>query len=293
MNTKENSRETGATALFPASKIARGAGLARQSVYSGLEGVAPAGTVMVDGKSATAWRYEDLPRDWRVEVTRRAVNHGFESGERFLASLAGLWKAPLPWSEIPEKQRAKAVKLQKAMDRTLAAWSEGVRGAELEQMGLEDYQREFGYALKDGRHWRRLLQRTIERDAGEENWQRLELFLPERALLRPKAPRAVARREYVHRELAAKVEDLQIDRKATTLDDCAYFGDAVFHYYEKQAGECTDSREGRRDRRLFRDSLIHYLSETFPDLASRAIGSELKKRFDEKLKKWQQQVRTP
>ncbi len=61
--------------------------------------------------------------------------------------------------------------------------------AEMEAAGVEDYRRIFGNAIT-ARYWRELFTRSIQRDNGFEEWNRLEIYLPEK--LKPKAsPAAV------------------------------------------------------------------------------------------------------
>src|ERR1017187_6683668 len=151
--------------LFTATQIARAAAITRQAANMGLQPIASAGMAVSQGKDAAGWRFADLPLDWQLEITRRGVKRGFENGEAFLANLPEPWKCPLAWDEVPENQRDKAVKLHKALARALTMrGTEGAAASEVELAGLEDFKTEFGYSISP-RHWRRLLHRTIERDA--------------------------------------------------------------------------------------------------------------------------------
>ncbi|HXC35966.1 MAG TPA: hypothetical protein VNV43_08835 [Candidatus Acidoferrales bacterium] len=51
--------------------------------------------------------------------------------------------------------------------------------AEIEARGVEDYRRVFGNRITT-RYWRELFMRTVRRDNGFEEWNRLEIYLPER-----------------------------------------------------------------------------------------------------------------
>src|ERR1017187_11010424 len=173
--------------LFTATQIARAAAITRQAANMGLQPIASAGMAVSQGKDAAGWRFADLPLDWQLEITRRGVKRGFENGEAFLTNLPEPWKCPLAWDQVPESQRDKAVKLHKALTRALALRGDGsAAAAQGELAGLDDFKAEFGYAIS-GRHWRRLLDRTIERDAGEGNWQRLGIYLDDRAIAAPSA----------------------------------------------------------------------------------------------------------
>ena len=236
--------------------------------------------------------FADLPLDWQLEITRRGVKRGFENGEQFLANLPEPWKCPLPWSLVSRNHQEKAVKLQKALARVMELRAHGTKGAELESIGLEDYKAVFGYGLKDARHFRRLLHRTIDRDAGDDNWQRLEIYLDDRAFRRPRAPRQVVRNKYVHRELDETIATLE-NRQSPTATDREFLWDAVFRHYEQHTGRLTDSPAGNRERRLFRASLVHYLFKAFPERTLCATAGSLKRRFDEKLMLWREKGCTP
>ncbi|MGO9203117.1 MAG: hypothetical protein ACLQM8_21565 [Limisphaerales bacterium] len=184
------------------------------------------------------------------------------------------------------------MKLQKALARALAlrAGAEATPGR-LDLDGLADFKAAFGYAIS-ARHWRRLLHRTIERDAGAENWQRLELYLDGRAFAAPKAKREVLRAEYQHRDLDQVVASLE-DRQNPTADDRRFLWDAVFRGYEEQSGQLPDSPEGNYKRRVVKASLLSYVFSAFPEGTLCATLPSLKRRFEEKLDQWRRGGRTP
>src|SRR6266850_2982865 len=143
--------------MFTSTQIARALGKSRQAVSTQI------------GAAAAFW---DLPLDWQLEITRRGVERGFQNGEEFLSKLAEPWRSPIAWDQISKSNQEKALKLQCALARALHLRDGGQKGSEVEQVGMEDFQKAFGYPLKDARHLRRLLQRTVERDGGAGNWQR-------------------------------------------------------------------------------------------------------------------------
>ena len=174
--------------LFTATQIARAAGITRQAVHAGLERIAAAGPAAAGGRPVDAWTFESLPLDWQLEITRRGVKRGFENGKQFLVNLPEAWTCPLPWHQVSQQQRDKAVKLQKALARAMAMRADpATTASQVEQAGLDDFKAEFGYSIS-ARHWRRLLHRTIERDSGEENWQRLDIYLDDRAMATARTP---------------------------------------------------------------------------------------------------------
>lgn len=271
--------------LFTATQIARAADLTRQAVYVGLELIPSAGALNSQGKDVAGWRFADLPMDWQLEITRRGVKRGFENGEAFLANLPEPWECPLAWGQVPQHQKDKAELLQKALDRALALRADGLKGAELEQVGMDDYKAAFGYSLKDARHWRRLLHRTIERDAGEENWQRVDLYLDDRAFIAPRPKQEVLQREDDHKGLGVFISSPPLqDRLNPTASDREFIWRKVCQHFDELTVPLPDSPAGNRERRLFRASLLSYLSKVFPAGTLCASQASLGRRFDEKLK---------
>jgi hypothetical protein len=292
--------------LFTATQIARAAGLTRQAVHAGLQSLSSVGIAVSQGKDAVGWRFADLPMDWQLEITRRGVKRGYENGEAFLANLPEPWKCPVAWDQVPEHQRDKAVKLHKALARALAMRGDAppievvvpgniirarVAAAQVEQAGLEDFKAEFGYAIS-GRHWRRLLHRTIERDAGEENWQRVEIYLDDRAFAAPPAKPEAVRNEFQHRELDEVIAALE-NRQHPTPADRQFLWDAAFRHYERETEQLADSPKGNQARRVFKASLAHYLFKAFPERTLCATEASLRRRFDEKLDLWRQKGMIP
>ena len=276
-------------ATYTAAQIARASSLTRQTIHGGL---AQMGTALgVDSQGARG--FSELPMDWQLEITRRGVKRGFENGEKYLASLPLTpWQSPLTWDRVQKREQDKAVRLQKALARALALRMDGsATAAQVEEAGLADFRAQFGYAIS-ARHWRRLVNRTIERDGGEENWQRMEIYLDDRAFAVVTPKPEVLRNEYRHRELDDVIAALE-DRQHPTAEDRRYILDAAFRHYEQHTEALTDSPTGNRVRRLFKASLVNYLFKAFPDRTLSATASSLKRRFDEKLVLWRAKGCTP
>jgi hypothetical protein len=267
---------------FTAAHIARAAGITRQAATARLRDV-PGG----DG-----WRFSALPIDWQLEITRRGVKRGYANGEDYLLKLTSPWAAPVPWERLPEKHRTKAERLQRALASPLQLRCNGISGADLDKSGMEAYRLEFGYSLKDARHWRRLFQRTIDRDAGEENWLRKELYLDDRAFIKPKPSATLARTQYAHEELAEFIRTMDCGAEPDE-EDRRYVWDAAFRHYDRLVSGLTDSPDGNRCRREVKASLVRFLFSAFP--AGVLCGSEkaLRNRFDEKIQLWRKNGEAP
>ena len=286
-------RSSAPAGIYALGQIARAADMLRQAVVKGLEGVAPGGQIDLDGKAAQAWTFESLPMEWKLEITRRGMKRGFENGERFLASLRLTpWQPRLPWAQVPTKEQEKARQLQKALARALALRGDPeAEAGQVERIGMHDFKAEFGYAVS-ARHWHRLFNRTIDRDGGEENWARPEIYLDDRALAVRKPARETAANEYRHRALDDVIAVLQ-DRQDPSSEDRSLLWDAVFGHYEEHMDALTDSPQDNRERRVFKRSLLKYLFKIFPGGTLCATWTSLKRRFDEKLAEWRANGRNP
>jgi hypothetical protein len=249
--------------LFTAAQVARAAGVSRQAVHARM-------------KNGTAWSFFDLPKDWQEELTRRGVKRRFENGEAFLAGLPEPWKCPVPWTDLPEKHQIKALNLQKALARALELRGGSETGSDVEAAGLEDFHRLFGYSIT-GRHWRRLFQRTIERDGGADEWQHEEIYLDERAFITPSPARGIER-EFLHRELDDAFETLK-DRQRPTAEDREFLWDQAFCHFRDLT---TDLKP--RDRSAAKRSIVRYLLKGVRALAE--TEKSLLRRFEEKWAQW-------
>lgn len=175
------------TRIFTASQIARAIGLKRQSVQWHLREIRPDGTAVVKGATAHAWRYSNLPDSLKLLIEGAAQILG-RSGERFLSSPPRRFQPKIPLSRLPQDCIDYAARLQRAQNYYLVnKESTLISKGDLMRHALEDYAREFGHSVTE-KHCRDLLERTIERDAGENNWDDLNLYLPERLKEKQEAP---------------------------------------------------------------------------------------------------------
>lgn len=274
--------------VFTAAQIAKASGMSRQAIYSGLKKVQTFG----DLRDSAAWCFTDMPLNWQMDITRRAVKRGFENGEQFLRALpAAPWKAPVSWDRVPAKEREKAVRLQKAMARALALRADpAISASAVESAGLDDFKAVFGYPIS-ARHWRRLLSRTVERDGTEENWQRLDIYLDDRAFVAMKAGGKVSQNDYQHQALCEVFSQVQ-DRLHPTAEDRQFLWDAIFRHYECLTEDLPDTSNGNRRRRIVKASIVHYVWQAFPAGTICATEKSLQNRFNEKLVLWRDSGRS-
>lgn len=183
----------GSPAMHTASQIALALVLSKRRVLLKL-GVSRAdGVSIVNGQTAPAWRLTSLPAPWQEKLRGIAAKRGYRDVEALLAAPCKAWKPALPLAETAEQYVEKAAKLRRALAGPLARRNDlSLRESEYRAMGLRDYQSAFGHSISE-KQWCRLLERTVDRDAGAENWERLEIYLAENCApkTRPQSVRAV------------------------------------------------------------------------------------------------------
>ena len=113
------------------------------------------------------------------------------------------WQPAIPLAKISDADIQIATKLRDALNPWLVQQHDlNLSSAEIETRGVEDYQRVFGNKIST-RYWRELFMRTIRRDNGAEEWNRLEIYLPDR-LKQKNAPASV-----ISEALAADFAELE------------------------------------------------------------------------------------
>jgi hypothetical protein len=188
MSTIENNRD-----LFTAHAIAAALNISRQHVFKALKTVPPSGQVLKAGRPVSAWAFLSLPADFRARLDSEADRLGFRNAEQMLESGRTLWQPDIPLNEVAENHIQKAADLRKALLPVLEQLSDLKALASVEDQGLRLYQEIMGHRISS-RHWRRLIMRTFNRDRGNDNFQRLELYLDDKLSRRPSAPTKASNR---------------------------------------------------------------------------------------------------
>lgn len=267
---------------FTAAQIAAALGKAKRTVLATLQGIAPSGQVIASGNAAQGWTLAALPARLQVELAETAKAKHYRSPEHLLAMPPENWKAPLPLAQVSDQSLDRAAKLQRALTQILSLQSDLSRpSAELEQIGLDDYRREFGYTIT-ARALRALVKRTIARDGGAENFARLELYLDERPARKvplPSAPRPGDEVEF--RELRDVLSTFK-NATAPTDAEISYLWLRAFEVYEAKL------ESGAKAKRVQR-ALVRFLFAVMPSLAKHEAA--LRKTFKRKLARWQDGAR--
>ncbi|MDF7808722.1 hypothetical protein P4E94_14835 [Pontiellaceae bacterium B12219] len=170
--------------MYTASEIASAAGMSRRWAFKALEGITPSGQVLQGGKPVNAWAFMDLPGDIRARLDAQAQKFCFKDAEQLLDRGKTPWQPEIPLREIADRHIQKAHDLKRALLPILEKLSDLDSLASVEKQGLQLYKEIFGHAVSS-RHWNRLIMRTFNRDAGRDEFQRLEIYLDDKLTRRP------------------------------------------------------------------------------------------------------------
>ncbi len=185
MNTHRHNQD-----MYTAAQIAAAMDASRQWVFKALQGIPPSGQVLQGGKPVNAWAFAEMPGSLRARIESRAQALCFEDAEQLLCRGKIPWQpeiggASVALRDIAEKHIQKAHLIKRALQPILEKLSDLDALASVEERGLKLYREVCGHDISS-RHWRRLVMRSFNRDAGHENFQRLEIYLDEKLSLRPK-----------------------------------------------------------------------------------------------------------
>jgi hypothetical protein len=184
------SNSDGVKPAFTAAQLAAALGKTPRAVRRQLRDVQPAGVRIVAGNEAAAWTVEQLPGPMRERLADEAQRQRCRTVETLLSMPRQKWQAAIPLDKISDAGIQAATKLRDALKPWLIQQHDpNMSTSELESRGLADYQRVFGNRIT-ARYWREIFKRTSCRDNGAEEWNRLEIYLPDR-LKRKDAPAAV------------------------------------------------------------------------------------------------------
>jgi hypothetical protein len=165
---------------FTAAQIAAVTGKTPQAIRQQLRSVPPAGTKIAGGNQASAWSLSQLPQNLRLQIEESARRTNCRDAEALLNAPRQRWEQALPMDKIASEQIQAATKTREALRPFLIEQHNvNLSRAEIETRGVEEYRRIFGNGITT-RYWRELFMRTIRRDNGFEEWNRLEIYLPDR-----------------------------------------------------------------------------------------------------------------
>ena len=236
---------------FTAAQIAAALGIKPQSVRGQLRNVTPAGARIVAGNETAAWTVEPLPKKLRDLLVAEAVQQRCRTVEALLSMPRKQWQPAIPLDKISDSDIQIATKLRDAMKPWLLQQHDlNLSSAEMESRAGEDYRRIFGNRVTE-RYWRELFMRTIRRDNGAEEWNRLEIYLPAR-LKRKDSPADV-----VSEALAADFAELESfisgcsNPHAPNKTECAGVWTLALEKFKSLMNEGTPEKSAARRVRQF------------------------------------------
>lgn len=267
---------------YTAAQIALALGGHSRAVRRELANVQADGCRVINGKPAAAWSFAALPIAVQTELETTARQLGFRNAETLLARPVREWQAPCPLAEVEQRCLDRAVKLQRALARILERQGDVTLSAtELENIGLQDYGREFGHIIT-ARAMRSLVKRTLDRDNGAEDWARLEIYLPEtpaRKAATPPVTSLVIESEF--HSLRQAIATFT-NPAAPSAKEKALLWLLAFESYEEKLAE------GKAPKRLKR-ALLTFLERNAPFLVasdSAAVGNAIRVNFQRKYDRW-------
>jgi hypothetical protein len=162
---------------FTAAAIARAIGCSKQNVHQRLNGIPADREQLAGGNLAKAWRIESLPAGLARQLSEKAELMRYRTVADLLRAPGDRYDPGVPLSGIAPVAIEKARKLCAALRPLIALRNNlTISAVEFSKRGVESYERVFGFTISPG-HWRTLFDRTVERDNGSEEWERLEIYL--------------------------------------------------------------------------------------------------------------------
>lgn len=266
-------------AAYTAAQIALAAGKTKRTVSYALEGIRPSQTVFIKGQQTPAWFLADLPSGLRRSLEQKAKADNYRDAAAMLARPATPWKPVWPLKELHPNCIGQALLLQRALESSLARRHDiNISSAEFDQLGVADYARVFGKTITP-RYFRELLKRTVERDAGAEDWARLEIYLPEMLRRQTTAPRPTAAAiSACFDQLLEVIQQFKSPAQPSSAEEDLLWLRAL-EFYQASAGA---SDKPKREKR----ALLDFLNTHAPFLAK--SFNALRVSFDRKFKAFSQ-----
>ena len=263
---------SGPGSIFTAAEFARCLDCTAQNVRKALKSCPPSPEgKIVSGVETAAWRFDALPSPLVARLAKAATRHGHATPLQFLQNAPRREKPHPSLARVSDAEIARAQKLQRALAPCLRSSNE-LPVAQLARIAAPDYQREFGHPVSD-RHLRDLIDRTLKRDRGHCNFDKLELYLSERPGKRSARPSPLSA-SFRFDELDAVFATVR-DRTKPTLSEIQYCWREVIRLWD-------DRVAGGADEVKLKQLLCEYLRGAAPFMG-KSIGA-LKKNLYRKLR---------
>ena len=266
------------SALFTAAQIAAVLQRSKRGVWKVLKSIRPAAEDLVRGQRSAVWSIAQLPDSMRGELEGKATALHFRDVATLLAAPPRAWQPPVPLAAVREEALTRARSLREALAATLQRLNDlSMSDADFRQRGLEDFRAAFGYAVSE-KQWKRLLDRTVSRDGGAEDYSRIEIYLHENCGRKaPAGDVAAVTLGNEHRPLRDLIASFKKPAEPTKAERVLLW-QTVFDRYSDLIAEGGKARGVRR-------SLVAFLAAHSPSLAKTAHALHVA--FNAKLAKWQ------
>ncbi|HEV2329371.1 MAG TPA: hypothetical protein VGY56_11350 [Verrucomicrobiae bacterium] len=265
---------------WTAAQLASAGRLSKRWVLRKLAGTPAAGSIIAQGNETAVYNFDVLPSAIQTAIAASAGATGLSVAE-YIETSCIPWRPARPLSEIDNAGIEDAKKLRAALLSALQRQtSKLLSSTEKARVGLADYKREIGHEITV-RHWQRLIERTLRRAGASEDFERLELYLPDNPKPKMEAQRLTPG-ESEFADLLAIIRGCA-DLNHPTDGENAAIWNAAF--------EIFDESENIKKRKYLRRSLVKFLFRHAPALA----GNEhtLHVMFNQKFARWIEGKKTP
>ena len=262
MHPQHIAPQTADNGLYSALQLSAALGISKRNTLKALASVEPSGTLLIHGNEAAAWTVDTLPESMRQAIGTAAGEHRLSLAD-YLGSVCKPWQPKFPLNEFTDACTAQARKLRDGLMPALQRMdSPTLTPADHVRLGLADYSRAIGEQITE-RHWRRLMERTLRRAGSDENFERLELYLPENPARKPAVKSTLP--AYDSKTIADFIATFS-DASNPTENEKAALWSLVFELFA--AGEAT-KRERKRLRRVIAKQL-HQVALVFASVGFHA-----------------------
>jgi hypothetical protein len=269
---------------FTAKQIADALGIKRQAMQWHLRAITPSTTRPVNGQETAVWLLAQLPESLRARLAAEATRQRCKGAtdeqriETLLAMPRRRYQPEIALDKISDADINAATRLREALRPWLIRQHDPKLSAqELDAGGLEDYRRVFGNVVSL-RYWRDLFARTIRRDNGFEEWDRLEIYLADR--LTQKA----AQSDTVSQALAEDFADLEnylaafLDPRNPTEPERVGLWALALGKFDSLVRAGASEKSAARSVRQFLFARAKFIAPT---------RNALRMAFERKLEQWQ------
>jgi hypothetical protein len=234
-----------------------------------LQGIPAAGVIWVSYVKTRTWSFDSLPSPLIERLAKLASRHGFATPLQFLQNGPRPQRL-LSLAHVSGADVERAQKMQRALASCLSAPTE-TSIAGLARIAAPDYNRELGKV--SDRQLRAIITRTIERDRGDRNFDRINLYLSDRPSKRKVKASPLAER-FGFAELDQAFAILR-DRNQPTLSEVSYCWREVVKVWDDRVTAGTDEIKLKRELRKYIISAAPFLGAT-PQAVKRTLNRKIR-----------------